>query len=160
MIAQTVGSIVGCSISLLLEGTSALRDNGALKLQDEDIWRGFLLEILLTFFLITVVYGCGFKSLHLAGDPRLKPFTSAFSAVPVAGCIIAMSLIGKRTGCGMNPIRVFGPELLTNNWNFGSWIYYVGPIVGSALAACNYEFVMTTKRNNYWKLVYEEQGKG
>ncbi|KAL0476331.1 TIP4-2AQP5, partial [Acrasis kona] len=157
MIAQALGSILGCSLSLLLEGVDELRAGGALKLMDENPWRGLLLEVLLTFFLITVVYGCGFKSLHFPGDPRLKPFTSAFSAVPVAGCIIAMSLIGKRTGCGMNPVRVLGPELLTNNWNKSSWVYYIGPIVGASLAAFNYEFIMTTKRNNYWQLIDEEK---
>ena len=40
----------------------------------------------------------------------------------------------------MNPSRAFGPQLVGDHWANG-WVWYVGPIVGGAVAALLYEFL-------------------
>jgi aquaporin TIP len=45
---------------------------------------------------------------------------------------------GPYTGAAMNPARAFGPELADNFWSDG-WIYWVGPLLGAAIAAFAYD---------------------
>jgi glycerol uptake facilitator-like aquaporin len=122
-----------------------------LALSRDEPFRGLLLEIIMTFFLLTVVFGVGFKAQHFPNDPRLEPLTAAFAALPVTAVVAGMICIGALSGTGMNPARAFGPELLSNNWNKNSWIYYIGPFIGAILAAINYEFILTKHRDSYWR---------
>lgn len=55
--------------------------------------------------------------------------------------IAALSLAGgPLTGASMNPTRSLAPAVWTGNWN-GHWIYWVGPIIGGALAPIMYKFL-------------------
>ena len=40
----------------------------------------------------------------------------------------------------MNPARAFGPELVQNVWS-NAWVWYLGPLIGGALAALAYEWL-------------------
>ena len=53
---------------------------------------------------------------------------------------LAHAALVPLTGCGINPARSFGPSLVNsfaNNdtWKQYTWIYYIGPMVGSILCA-------------------------
>src|SRR6059058_5581539 len=95
-------------------------------------WRGLLLEIVMTFFLVWAVWAT-------AVDPR-----GAFKSI--AGLAIGLTITidvfvgGPVTGAAMNPARAFGPELASNTWT-GWWIYWVGPIVGGLVAALAFEYL-------------------
>ncbi len=145
-----IGAIAGTALTFVIEGNDGSK-LGSLSLSKDEPLRGLLLEIIMTFILVTVVFGVGIKAQHFPEDPRLEPLTAAFAALPVASAVAAMISAGALTGTGMNPARSFGPELLSNNWNKNSWVYYVGPILGGILAAANYEFVLTKKRESYWR---------
>jgi aquaporin TIP len=92
--------------------------------------KGFLLEIILTFFLVWAVWAT-------AVDPG-----GAFKAI--AGLAIGLTITidvymgGSLTGAAMNPSRAFGPELIGNFWGEG-WIYWLGPIIGALIAAFVYD---------------------
>ena len=94
--------------------------------------KGFVLEIILTFFLVWAVWAT-------AVDPG-----GAFKAI--AGLAIGLTITidvlmgGPLTGAAMNPARAFGPQLLGNFWGEG-WIYYAGPIVGALIASLTYEYL-------------------
>ena len=45
----------------------------------------------------------------------------------------------------MNPARAFGPELVQNAWS-NWWVWYIGPLVGGALAALVYELLYLRTR--------------
>ncbi|HEU5215598.1 MAG TPA: aquaporin [Gaiellaceae bacterium] len=94
--------------------------------------KGFVLELILTFFLVWAVWAT-------AVDPR-----GAFKAI--AGLAIGLTITidvfvgGPLTGAAMNPARAFGPELVSGNWG-EAWIYYVGPVLGALIAAAGYEYL-------------------
>jgi aquaporin Z len=91
---------------------------------------GFLLEAIMTFFLVWVVFAT-------AADPR-----GAFTSIAgfAIGLTIAADILvgGPLTGAAMNPSRAFGPQLVGGDWADG-WIWYLGPLLGGAAAALLYE---------------------
>jgi aquaporin Z len=91
---------------------------------------GFLVEIVLTFFLVLVVFAT-------AVDPG-----GAFKLVGgfAIGLTIGFDILmgGPLTGAAMNPQRAFGPQLVANAWSDG-WIYYIAPPIGAAIAALLYD---------------------
>ena len=99
--------------------------------------QGIVIEGILTFFLVWVVFAC-------AADPE-----GAFKLV--AGLAIGFTITldicmgGPFTGAAMNPARAFGPQLVQNDWS-NWWVWYVGPLLGGALAALVYELLYLRAR--------------
>jgi aquaporin Z len=97
---------------------------------DVAVWEGFILEIVMTFLLVLVVFAT-------AVDDR-----GAFKLI--AGFAIGLTIFGDilvggpLTGAAMNPSRAFGPQLVGNFWADG-WIYYLAPLIGGAIAALIYD---------------------
>ena len=90
-------------------------------------WQGLLIEAVLTFFLVFVVFAT-------AVDPR-----GSFNAIAGLGIglIVTVDILlgGPLTGAAMNPARAFGPELVQGGAWDDAWIYYVGPFLGGVVAA-------------------------
>ena len=95
-------------------------------------WKGFVIEIVLTFFLVWVVFAT-------AADPGGTFKSIAGLAI---GLTITLDVLmgGPLTGAAMNPARAFGPELVQNTWK-NCWVWYAGPFAGGALAALLYEWL-------------------
>jgi MIP family channel proteins len=96
-----------------------------------------LCEIIATFFLVFVVWGT-------AADPRARNVGGFAIGLTIAADILA---VGPITGASMNPQRSFGPTLVASLVGDSSlwsthWIYWVGPIVGGALAAVIYQLAL------------------
>ena len=89
---------------------------------------GLITEIVLTFFLVFVVYGT-------AVDSRAPKVGGLFIGLTVALDIL---MGGAISGGAMNPARHLGPALLGGGLQ-NIWIYWVGPIVGGVLAAQIYK---------------------
>ncbi len=91
---------------------------------------GMILEGILTFFLVFVVFAT-------AVDPR-----GAFNKIAgfAIGLTITMDILigGPFTGAAMNPARAFGPELAARYWH-NAGVYWVGPLLGGVLAASIYD---------------------
>lgn len=101
--------------------------------------RALLLEGILTFFLVFVVFA-------VAVDDR-----GAFSKVaglPI-GFVYTFDILmgGLLTGAVLNPARHFGPALASGEFVPSDWIYYVGPLAGGVLAAVVYYFVFLRGRD-------------
>jgi aquaporin Z len=97
---------------------------------------GLFMEIILSFFLMFVIFGS-------AVDTR-----GARAIAPLAiGLIITMDIFvgGAVTGAAMNPARAFGPALVQNLWT-DQWIWWVGPIVGAAVAAGVFQYLLIPPR--------------
>jgi aquaporin TIP len=88
---------------------------------------GIVLEAVLTFFLVFVVYGS-------AVDQRAPKIGGL-----AIGLTIALDILvgGPLTGGSMNPARTFGPALASGHWN-NHVVYWLGPLLGGAVAGLIY----------------------
>ncbi len=95
---------------------------------------GILVEIVLTFFLVTAIWGT-------AVDDR-KPNIGGFGI----GLTIAANILmgGPLTGASMNPARTFGPALAGGGFD-GHLVYWIGPIIGAVIAAVLYNNILIKK---------------
>lgn len=93
---------------------------------------GVVLEAILTFFLVFVVFAT-------AVDPKGALDKVGGFAIGLT-LTIGMLAGGPLTGAAMNPARWFGPALATGTWD-NAWVYIVGPIAGGILAALVYVLV-------------------
>ena len=95
------------------------------------------IEAVLTFFLVWVVFG-------VAIDPE-----GAFAKVAglAIGLVISLDIMmgGPFTGASMNPARSLGPDVVRGDYE-GIWIYFIGPVLGGAIAAILYDFLILRRR--------------
>jgi len=93
-----------------------------------DAVKTIVVEAVMTFFLITAVFGSA-----VAGRNG--------NAIGLAiGMVVAMDICagGFLTGASMNPARTFGPALAMGDLSY-LWMYIVGPLAGGGAAALLYE---------------------
>ncbi len=132
VVAQLVGAVLGAS---LLEGVIPAAAQGNLGAHGLGsgitVGGGLVAEIVLTFALVFVIFA---TAIDPKGLGHLAP-------VAIGLTVLVDHLIGVPiTGASMNPARSFGPALVAGSWN-NHWIFWVGPLVGGALAALAYEFI-------------------
>ncbi len=97
---------------------------------------GFMIEAILTFFLVSVVFGSGV-------DTRAP---SGFAGLAIGLTITASILMGGAlTGAAMNPARAFGPALASHYWQ-DQWVYWAGPLAGGGAAALLYDRFFLARR--------------
>src|SRR5215207_5394295 len=92
-------------------------------------------EALLTFFLVTTV-------LHTAVAGKAGPMAGWAIGTTLAIAILAG---GPLTGASLNPARTFGPAAVAGTARDGMMylIYFVGPLLGAALAVGVYKLLNT-----------------
>jgi glycerol uptake facilitator-like aquaporin len=95
-----------------------------------------LLEALMTFLLMFVIYGT-------AVDPERPQGLGGFAIGLTLGLCVLMG--GPVTGASLNPARTFGPALVSNTWS-GHLVYWVGPLVGAVGAALLYDGLLIGKK--------------
>lgn len=90
---------------------------------------GIVVEAILTFLLVFVVFGVAVDARGPRGIAGL-----------MIGLVIAMDILagGTLTGGAMNPARAFGPALFSGFWR-NQIVYWIGPLLGGVLAALVYE---------------------
>ena len=85
----------------------------------------------LTFALVFVIFAT-------AIDPK---GLTHLALMAIGLMVMVDHFIGvPMTGASMNPARSFGPAVVGNVWT-DHWVYWLGPLIGAALAALIYEFV-------------------
>ena len=131
--AQLAGATLGALALRAAFPDEANLDSGVPVLEQTiGAGSGLLLEAILTFFLVWVIFAT-------AADPG-----GAFKSI--AGLAIGLTITidilaaGPLTGAAMNPARALGPELVQNVWS-DFWVYIVGPGVGAAVAALAYDWL-------------------
>ncbi len=100
--------------------------------------QGVGLEIILTFFLMYVIYGV---AIDKRGPAMIAPLA--------IGLTITMDIfaMGPVTGAAMNPARSFGPALVDGTWT-DAWVYWAGPLIGATIAAGLFAYVMIPQEHD------------
>jgi aquaporin TIP len=138
-VAYWVSQLLGATIAALLlkwiypDAVADRAKLGAPLLNGQvSVGAGFIVEVLLTFFLVWVIFAT-------AADPGGTFKSIAGLAI---GFTITLDVLmgGPLTGAAMNPSRAFGPELVQREWA-DAWIWYIGPLLGGGLAALAYELL-------------------
>lgn len=132
VIAQLLGATIGSYLLMIIIPETIQGNLGAHALAANiDPATGLVIEILLTFFLVFVIFAT-------AVDPK-----GVSQLAPLAiGSVVMVDILmgGPLTGASMNPARSFGPALVSGQW-LDHWIYWLGPIIGGIVAATLYECV-------------------
>ena len=93
--------------------------------------QAFILEFVLTFLLVTAVWGT-------LVDERAPRIGGLGVGLTLAAAIL---VAGPLTGAALNPARAFGAALVSGNWQ-SHWLYWVAPMLGGAAAARVYRSVV------------------
>src|SRR5205807_9465768 len=138
-IAQLLGAFIAAIICLGLFGRDVVQMGTPQLAINLSGMQGILVEAILTFFLVFVVYGT-------AVDERGRGLAGF-----AIGATVTLDILfgGPLTGAAMNPARVFGPALASWFWH-DHYVYWIGPLIGGALGGVVYVllFVSKTTANN------------
>jgi MIP family channel proteins len=135
IVAQLLGAVAGAVLLRFVVGGDLFDAGGAgapALGPDVSVGTGIVLEAILTFFLVFVVFGTAID----ARGPWNK--TAGFTI----GLAIAFDILafGPLTGAAMNPARWFGPALVGGLWS-DAIVWIVGPIAGGIIASVVYTSV-------------------
>ena len=96
-----------------------------------DVWRAFVLELILTFFLMLVIINVSTGSKE----------TGMMAGIAIGGVVLLEALFaGPITNASMNPARSLAPNIVSGNIE-GIWLYILAPIIGALLAVVSCKFV-------------------
>ena len=136
IVAQLVGAVLAGGLLFTIYGeanfggTPAPGSIGGEVLEPTQV---ILVEVVLTFLLMFAVMGTAVDSRAPAGIAGLG-----------IGMMVAADILmgGPLTGAAMNPARHLGTALFDGLVG-DAWMYWVGPVVGAALAALVYnQFIL------------------
>ena len=131
--AQLIGAVIGAALLALVLAGNVEGDLGAHSLGNalSSKGAGVIVEAILTFVLVFTVFA---TAVDRRGLGNAAPIAIGFA-------ILIDHFIGvPLTGASMNPARSFGPALVANAWS-DHWVYWVGPLLGAAMAGLFYHFV-------------------
>jgi len=133
-ISQLFGALVASFLlRSVLPGESGQATHWGVPMLGEGVSQsmGLLLEFVLTFLLVTVVWGT-------AVDERAPKI----GGLGIGLALFAIVLLGgPLTGAAVNPARAFGAACASGVWD-AHWVYWVGPLLGGAAAARVYKQVV------------------
>lgn len=96
------------------------------------VWhKAFVLEFLLTFFLMLVIINVSTGSKE----------TGILAGIAIGGVVMLEALFaGPVTNASMNPARSFAPALVSGYWT-NLWLYLIAPILGAIVAVMSCKWV-------------------
>ncbi len=154
IVSQLIGASLAAALLLLTVPTGApVTAQAALSGATPDlgpgvsVGQGILVEAVLTFFLLFAVAGT-------AVDDR----TPARIGGLAIGLTVLLDILmgGRLTGAAMNPARTFGPALVSGHWS-NHVVYWVGPVLGAAIAGIVYSYMLMQPRPTTRELGHEHE---
>jgi MIP family channel proteins len=134
ILAQVLGAVVGAALvkAVLPSLAVGIALVGTPRLASEvTFMQGVWIEALLTFFLVSAVFGTAVSSQA----PKIAGFGIGLA-------IFVDALVGgSLTGAVMNPARAIGPALVAWQWNAHA-VYWIGPLIGAGVAGALWKAVL------------------
>ncbi|MEW5989423.1 MAG: aquaporin [Chloroflexota bacterium] len=131
IVTQLVAGIVaGLVLSFVLGGSDSGLGATVLAAGVTPV-QGLVLEAILTFFLVNTI-------LNAAVSGKAGNAAGGAIGLTLAFCIL---MGGPLTGASLNPARTLGPAVAAGNFS-DIWLYFVGPVLGGALAALLYTYLL------------------
>jgi len=128
ILAQCLGAILASSLLLFLFPESEFL--GA-TLPSFEPYKAFVLEILLTFFLMVVIINVSTGAKEIG----------VIAGIAIGGVVLLEAMFaGPMTKASMNPARSLGPALLSGNLQH-LWLYLTAPFIGALLAVVSCKLV-------------------
>jgi len=134
-ISQLVGAWIAALLLVAMFGTDPVSMGTPDLGKNVSFAAGVVTEAVTTFFLVLVIFGT-------AVDDRAPKSVFPFAI----GLTVALDIMGTGplTGAAMNPARTFGPALASGHWT-NHLVYWIGPLIGGALAAWVEHFFIMKK---------------
>ena len=140
IVAQILGAIVAAGLLLLIAKGApggydpsvagfAANGYGDHSPGHYSLLSAFLVEIVLTFFLVFTVLG--------ATDIRAPV---GFAGISIGFVLTLVHLVGiPVTNTSVNPARSIGPAIFVGGWALSQlWVFIVAPVIGAVIAAAVY----------------------
>jgi MIP family channel proteins len=126
ILAQCLGAIAASGLLRVSLGPIG-NLGGTLPLQNNWL-QAFILETVLSFILMMVIFGVGLdRRAHIG-----------FAGMAIGLTVgVEAACMGPITGASMNPARSLGPALFSGQWQH-HWLYWLAPILGAQLAVLVY----------------------
>lgn len=130
LLFQCLGAILASAILFVLFPDS--KELGAtFPAENFQPWRAFILELLLTFFLMLVVINVSTGSKEVG----------TMAGIAIGGVVLLEAMFaGPLTKASMNPARTLGPAIFSGKWQ-DSWLYFTAPFAGAILAVISCKLV-------------------
>lgn len=124
VIAQCCGATIAGAALMALIGTE--KGLGCNALYDGDVAKSLIIEAILTFIFVLSILGVTSKAEF-----------GKVAGLVIGGSLTLVHLMGIAfTGTSVNPARSLGPALMLRGEALSCvWVFWVGPLVGAAVAA-------------------------
>ena len=153
IVVQILGAIVGAELLGIIFGSyTSLGANGYAALSAlpnvTTLGVAITIEAILTFVFVLVVLSTTAKKNDNAG-------------IVIGLTLMLVHIMGiPFTGTSVNPARSIGPALFTGGEALSQlWVFILAPLVGGALAALFYRFVLTNKNEEVEEVANEDNSE-
>ena len=138
VVAQLMGAVIGAwFLRIIFPHEICSEAHLGAPVVNEAIGMGkaIFIEAVLTLFLVHTVLA---TAIDARGPKSIFPFA--------IGMVLTFDILvgGPLTGAAMNPARAFGPALVAGFWGM-QMVYWIGPLLGGAMAALIYTNVFEKK---------------
>jgi aquaporin NIP len=126
--SQIMGAFLA---SFILKFLFPMNQNLGATLPAGSAMQSFILEVILTFFLMLVILNVSQGSKE----------TGLFAGIAIGGTVLLEAMFaGPICGASMNPVRSLSPAIVSGNIT-DLWIYILAPILGVILAVFTWKIL-------------------
>ncbi len=130
VIAQFLGALAAAYMLLFLFPESEFL-GGTNLIEGFNPYKAFVLELLLTYFLMVVIINVSTGSKEIG----------TMAAIAVGAVILLEAMFaGPITKASMNPIRSLAPAIASGQFKH-LWLYLIAPFIGALLAVMSCKFI-------------------